>query len=264
MSHLEHPFTQALIHQRMPSFVILTGPFEALDHYMTFFFKVAKKTWSLNSMSDHVLISGHSDILSLSPSKKEKWGVSDFRELNTFLHLKKIHLPRRFVIFHHSTPLLQGHLASKLLKTLEEPPLDTTLIFLCDEELYGILDTIRSRAQIYPIAPFKSYQRTLQPPCPFHQWWAKIEKTDEVEEIGDLLSAFSLGHQSLSFCTESIMKKSEGELVTMTLLLKYEADQGESFILKTKLLKKVALASELRNHNIKSKERIASWLNELR
>jgi hypothetical protein len=86
--------------------------------------------------------------LKVISDNKGSISIDDIRELRTFLKLKTLgDLPlRRFVVIDHADNLtLEAQNA--LLKTLEDPPADTLLILLLNNER-SVLETIRSRLQL--------------------------------------------------------------------------------------------------------------------
>lgn len=100
----------------------------------------------------------HPDVIEIAP--KNSIGVDDIRGLSEKINTKPYEGDRKVVIIKGADFItIQGQNA--FLKTLEEPPLDTTIIMLA-ENINLILDTIKSRCQIYklnriPIEKVKNY-----------------------------------------------------------------------------------------------------------
>lgn len=89
----------------------------------------------------------HPDIIEIIP--KNSIGVDDIRQLNDKINTKPYESDKKVVIIKGADLItLQGQNA--FLKTLEEPPLDTVIIMLV-ENINLILDTIKSRCQIYKL-----------------------------------------------------------------------------------------------------------------
>jgi len=93
-------------------------------------------------------IDWHPDVFSLRPSKKSRIiSVDDTREL-----IRKIqHSPQRGdrkVALVYEVDRLNPSAANAFLKTLEEPPLNTTILLLTTRP-YSLLATIRSRCQLF-------------------------------------------------------------------------------------------------------------------
>ncbi|MCX7695721.1 MAG: AAA family ATPase [Caloramator sp.] len=89
----------------------------------------------------------HPDVIEVSP--KNSIGVDDIRNLTEKINTKPYEGDKKVVIIKGADLItIQGQNA--FLKTLEEPPLDTTIIMLA-ENINLILDTIKSRCQIYKL-----------------------------------------------------------------------------------------------------------------
>lgn len=89
----------------------------------------------------------HPDVIVISP--KNSIGVDDIRNLTEKINTKPYEGDKKVVIIKGADLItVQGQNA--FLKTLEEPPLDTTIIMLA-ENINLILDTIKSRCQIYKL-----------------------------------------------------------------------------------------------------------------
>lgn len=90
------------------------------------------------------------DIINYSP-KKASFGVDEVRELITEVNKKPFEGNKKVIIIHEGNKLtIQAQNA--LLKTIEEPPSGVFIIMLC-ESLELVLDTIKSRCQIYKLTP---------------------------------------------------------------------------------------------------------------
>lgn len=90
------------------------------------------------------------DIINYSP-KKSSFGVDEVRELITEVNKKPFEGNKKVIIVHEGNKLtIQAQNA--LLKTIEEPPSGVFIIMLC-ESLELVLDTIKSRCQIYKLTP---------------------------------------------------------------------------------------------------------------
>jgi len=89
----------------------------------------------------------HPDVIEITP--KNSIGVDDIRSLNEKINTKPYESDKKIIIIKGADFItVQGQNA--FLKTLEEPPLDTTIIMLA-ENINLILDTIKSRCQIYKL-----------------------------------------------------------------------------------------------------------------
>ena len=90
------------------------------------------------------------DIINYKPSKAS-FGVDDVREIIDEVNKKPFEGDKKVIIIHQGNKLtIQAQNA--LLKTIEEPPTEVYIIILC-EGLELILDTIKSRCEIYKLTP---------------------------------------------------------------------------------------------------------------
>lgn len=84
-------------------------------------------------------------------SSKASFGVDDIREIIDEVSKKPFEGEKKVIIIHEGNKLtIQAQNA--LLKTIEEPPVGVHIILLC-ESLELILDTIKSRCEIYKLTP---------------------------------------------------------------------------------------------------------------
>ena len=90
------------------------------------------------------------DIINYS-SEKSSFGVDDVRDIIEEVYKKPFEKDKKVIIIHGGNKLtIQAQNA--LLKTIEEPPTEVYIIILC-ESLELILDTIKSRCEIYKLTP---------------------------------------------------------------------------------------------------------------
>ena len=90
------------------------------------------------------------DIINYS-SEKSSFGVDDVRDIIEEVYKKPFEKDKKVIIIHEGNKLtIQAQNA--LLKTIEEPPKGVYIIILC-ESLELILDTIKSRCEIYKLTP---------------------------------------------------------------------------------------------------------------
>ena len=84
-------------------------------------------------------------------SSKASFGVDEVRDIIEEVSKKPFEGDRKVIIIHEGNKLtIQAQNA--LLKTIEEPPIGVHIIILC-ESLELILDTIKSRCEIYKLKP---------------------------------------------------------------------------------------------------------------
>lgn len=97
------------------------------------------------------------DIMNYRPTKAS-FGVDEVRELITEVNKKPFEGTKKVIVIHEGNKLtIQAQNA--LLKTIEEPPSGVFIIILC-ESLELILDTIKSRCQIYKLTPLSKNEMT--------------------------------------------------------------------------------------------------------
>lgn len=90
------------------------------------------------------------DIINYS-SEKSSFGVDDVRDIIEEVYKKPFEKDKKVIIIYEGNKLtIQAQNA--LLKTIEEPPKGVYIIILC-ESLELILDTIKSRCEIYKLKP---------------------------------------------------------------------------------------------------------------
>ncbi len=95
------------------------------------------------------------DIVNYKASKAS-FGVDDVRNIITEVSKKPFEGNKKIIIIHGGNKLtIQAQNA--LLKTIEEPPVGVYIIILC-ESLELILDTIKSRCEIYRLTPLNRYE----------------------------------------------------------------------------------------------------------
>lgn len=90
-------------------------------------------------------LNNHEDVLIINHQKdKSKYVLDDFQSMFNFLNYKATRATRKFIIINDAQKL-STNVSNKLLKTLEEPPVETT-IFLLNSKKTLLMPTINSRA----------------------------------------------------------------------------------------------------------------------
>ena len=84
-------------------------------------------------------------------SSKASFGVDDVRNIIDEVSKKPFEGDKKVIIIHEGNKLTT-QAQNALLKTIEEPPKGVYIIILC-ESLELILDTIKSRCEIYKLTP---------------------------------------------------------------------------------------------------------------
>ena len=129
------------------------------------------------------LKSGHGDILFITKEDSSKNYVQeDFEEFFQFQKFTNLELKQRFIVVENAH-LISKLISNKLLKVLEEPQKNTSIIFLLPAG-NNCLPTINSRAIQLSIPPSNPHITELQRSDNFSSW---IQKSDLSEEIKSLL-----------------------------------------------------------------------------
>lgn len=95
-------------------------------------------------------IINHEDFLEIKP-EKVRYALDDFNDFFYFLNYKATRSTRKFMVIHDSERFT-NKVSNKLLKTLEEPPIKST-IFLLNPTNAQLLQTISSRGINLRILP---------------------------------------------------------------------------------------------------------------
>lgn len=82
-----------------------------------------------------------------TPKNKRSIGVNEIRELIEEINKKPVEGDKKIIIIHEAQDMTQ-EAQNAFLKTIEEPPRGIYMILLCDN-LESVLDTIKSRCQVY-------------------------------------------------------------------------------------------------------------------
>ena len=145
---------------------------------------------------------------------KATFGVDDVRRIIEEVNKKPFEGDKKVIIIHEGskmTPQAQN----ALLKTIEEPPKGVYIIIL-SESLESLLDTIKSRSQIYKLTPLNKEEMKI--------YLNKINVTDE-KEI-KLALAYSEGVPGRA--KEVLYNKEIGELRNISLSLLADLSKGDS------------------------------------
>jgi DNA polymerase III delta prime subunit len=141
MSPLEDILYQKYTKNEMAHFYILAGTEKSTDTCANeLICKLFSKIMDKNITQEH--LSNHPDILFLT-TEASSYTVEEHREIFHFLNYKALTLKRKFIIIPQAQ-LISENFANKLLKVLEEPPIDCTFI-LFNLENNELLPTISSR-----------------------------------------------------------------------------------------------------------------------
>ena len=135
---------RAIRDNRLAHALLIHG--QNLKQVESFAYELTSKLIEVNHTDDGV--EWHPDVFSVRPSKKSRViSVDDTRELIRNIQ----HSPQkgdRKVALIYEVDRLNASAANAFLKTLEEPPLNTTILLLTTRP-YSLLATIRSRCQLF-------------------------------------------------------------------------------------------------------------------
>lgn len=135
---------RAIRDNRLAHALLIHG--QNLKQVESFAYELTSKLIEVSQTDDGV--EWHPDVFSVRPSKKSRViSVDDTRELIRNIQ----HSPQkgdRKVALVYEVDRLNASAANAFLKTLEEPPLNTTILLLTTRP-YSLLATIRSRCQLF-------------------------------------------------------------------------------------------------------------------
>ncbi|MCF0146927.1 MAG: DNA polymerase III subunit delta' [Clostridium sp.] len=143
--------------------------------------------------------------------KKSSFGVDDIREIVEEINKKPFEGDKKVIIICDGNKLtVQAQNA--LLKTIEEPPKGVFIILLC-ESLELILDTIKSRCQIYKLSPLTKNEVRL--------YIDNISDDSISEDEINAAIAYSEGvpGKAEAFLRDSSLKELRNTLVDLLFLL---------------------------------------------
>ena len=143
--------------------------------------------------------------------KKASFGVDDVREIVDEINKKPFEGDKKVIIIYDGNKLtVQAQNA--LLKTIEEPPKGVYIILLC-ESLELILDTIKSRCQIYKLTPLTKEDVRL--------YIDRINEDSFSQEEINAAIAYSEGipGRAEAFLRDSSLKELRNTLVDLLFLI---------------------------------------------
>lgn len=139
MLQIDEIFSEKYINDEMAHFYILEPQKKLSEPTLLLEWVLSVLSKILNFKN----IINHEDLLVISEPKGTKFILDEFRDMFTFLNYRPTRAKRKFVIITDSAKLSTA-VYNKLLKTLEEPPVATT-IFLLNPTGSSILQTVQSR-----------------------------------------------------------------------------------------------------------------------
>ncbi|NFF68857.1 DNA polymerase III subunit delta' [Clostridium sporogenes] len=97
----------------------------------------------------------YADLIEFKPINKKSIGIDDIRNLIEEINKKPIEGNKKVIIIYKSE-LITEIAQNAFLKTIEEPPKGVYIILLC-ENMEHMLDTIKSRCEIFKLNRLKPY-----------------------------------------------------------------------------------------------------------
>lgn len=97
----------------------------------------------------------YADLIEFKPINKKSIGIDDIRNLIEEINKKPIEGNKKVIIIYKSE-LITEVAQNAFLKTIEEPPKGVYIILLC-ENMEHMLDTIKSRCEIFKLNRLKPY-----------------------------------------------------------------------------------------------------------
>lgn len=210
---------------------------------------------------------GHADILwnkREDPSKIYSIKDGELDELFKFMEYGSLELPWRFVVVEDPQKLSRTYL-NKLLKTLEEPAPNTSVIFL-DYENTQFLDTIHSRAVEFTLADDRQSAKWKELPSVIDiDNWLTQRKEFYPSLLNDdvfykLIKQFISKGSDLGELIEKIKKMPGTDNQLAGLIVEYEADRPGRFKQKNKLCSELKWFQESKTYNNAAWERLLGLL----
>lgn len=163
----------------------------------------------------------------------------DLDEVFRFMEFRALELAWRFVVIEDPDRLSPTYL-NKLLKTLEEPAPNTSIIFL-DHQNTVFLDTIHSRALEYTVSGNKTSHKwsALQTQLDLKSWLENrkdfFPKTLGDEKLAVLIENFLTKKTGLSELIEKVKTTPGSDIELAGLITELEADRAGRYKQKEKL-----------------------------
>lgn len=178
-------------------YIIETGHFPQAETLLnekihTIFERIIKEELDAKGLGTPKNLWDHPDFLLISPDEEKKeYTLEDFLEFGffEFIELRHYQLKWRFICIEDASRLSKN-LCNKLLKTLEEPPKNTTLFFL-NPYSRPFMETIQSRAITLRFRP------NLPPPQEYlsdkmEALFEKIRPSPKKNEETELIHLFEI------------------------------------------------------------------------
>jgi len=245
------------------------SPRDFLEEWMSDFLSEIislKKSVDLKHAKE-IVTQGHADILwpkRDDQNKNYNLKDGDLDELFSFMEYGALELPWRFTIIEDPHKLSTTYL-NKLLKTLEEPAIATSIIFL-DHNSTAFLDTIHSRATEFTITYEGENQKWSKAPAQIdtNSWLSSKEEfypilLGQKENLELVAKFFSSGH-GLGELVEKLKYQSGADRELAGLVVELESDRPGRYKQKERLCQELKWFEESKTFNNSSWERILGLL----
>lgn len=260
--------------QLSPFYIIKTGPQTSSPReYLESWLKdlLAKVISSVkgfdHSHSLQIVEQGHADILwqkRKDASKNYSIKDGELDELFKFMEYGSLELPWRFAVVEDPNKLSTTYL-NKLLKTLEEPASNTSVIFL-DYQNTQFLDTIHSRAVEFTLADSSLSAKWKKLPQSINtETWLENRKDFyprllENEKLFELLVHFFDNGTHLNELIDKLKSMTGSDRELSGLIVEFEADRPGRFKQKEKLCQELEWFQTSKTYNNSAWERILGLL----
>jgi len=216
-----------------------------------------------NVSPDHArsqLKQGHGDILYITKSDKgQEYTLKsgDFEPFFNLLSYKNLELKQRFIIVENAH-LIGKTISNKLLKSLEEPTPNTTILFLADTTSH-MLETILSRAIKWTLREENTKHQDFQGLKDKEQLIEHLSKgPKKAQEIANYLNGEIQLHELL----DKVSKKADYE-ESFKLLINALCDSKSLESSKSDLLEQMKWWSKAREFHNSPQETFIKMLNSL-
>lgn len=220
-----------------------------------------------NNHGKEIVKQGHADIFwPRREDETKNYNLKDgeLSQLFSFMEYGALELPWRFAVIEDPHKLSTTYL-NKLLKTLEEPAANTSVIFL-DHETTQFLDTIHSRAVEFTIVDESTIGKWETPPKSINtkEW---LERRKELypnvlghKELGPMIEGFFDKGQGLGELIEKVKYIKGCDREIAGLIVEYETDRPGRYKQKEKLCHELAWFEESKTFNNAPWERVLGLL----
>ena len=221
----------------------------------------ARKDFTIDKASKAIEL-GHADIEFISTKNKTyTLKGEEFDEFFKFLSYSRHELSRKFIVVWDAYKITEI-LANKLLKTLEEPPVDTTIFFV-DPRKSQLLPTISSRA-IHLKIPISSdvNTRVALDHQSFSTW---LESRQDLKEdpIACALSSYESSKIELFELFDALKSKSVSDENVINVLMSWLRETNTQAKMLERVINRVKIIEEQRVYNGALQNRLAPLINEV-